>query len=158
MKWEKSQPASKKVKLTKLTTADIADGESVPVPGKAYIMKNIGGVYSCTCPGWKFQSKKNDARTCKHLQEYCGTVAEQKRLETVTEGNAAATSKKQQKSSSAEGSGGLFEASNLMLAHAWNFDKHAPTDYGESNTILQYPLISMLQDCTLIRLCLCSLV
>jgi hypothetical protein len=38
------------------------------------------------------------------------------------------------KASSAKGSGGLFEASNLMLAHAWNFDKHVPTDYGESNT------------------------
>jgi DNA ligase-1 len=124
------EPASKKVKLT---TADIADGESVPVPGKTHVMKNVGGVYSCTCSGWKFQSKKIDARTCKHLQEYCGTVAEQKRLGTVTEGSAAATSKKQQKSSSTEGSKGLFEASNLMLAHAWDVDKHVPTDYGESN-------------------------
>jgi hypothetical protein len=50
------EPASKKVKLT-TTTADIADGESVPVPGKAYVMKNIGGVYSCTCPGWKPKQK-----------------------------------------------------------------------------------------------------
>jgi hypothetical protein len=138
------EPASKKVKVN-----TIADGESVLVPGKAYVMKNIGGIYSCTCSGWKFQSKKIDARTCKHLQEYCGTVAEQKRLKTVTEGSAAAASKKQQKASSTKGSGGLFEASNLILAHAWNFDKHNPTDYGESNgisTMLQYycTLISLL--------------
>jgi hypothetical protein len=141
------EPARKKVKVasTAVTTGDIADGESVVVPGKTYVMKNIGGLYSCSCPGWKFQKKKIDARTCKHLQEYCGTVTEQKRLEAVTEGSAAATSKKQQKASSAKGSGGLFEASNLMLAHPWNFDKHVPTDYGESNIPMRYP--PMLQYC-----------
>jgi hypothetical protein len=144
------EPARKKVKVSTtaaaaVTTGDIADGESVVVPGKAYVMKNIGGLYSCTCPGWKFQKKKIDARTCKHLQEYCGTVTEQKRLETGTEGSAAATSKKQQKASSTKSSGCLFEASNLMLAHPWNFDKHVPTDYGESNIPIQYP--PMLQYC-----------
>ena len=41
-----------------MTTQDIADGESVEVQGSAakpYILKNTGGVYSCTCPAWRNQ-------------------------------------------------------------------------------------------------------
>lgn len=53
------EPASKKAKLAlfKPTTADIADGESVPVPGKTYIMKNIGGVY-LHMPGLEVSKQK----------------------------------------------------------------------------------------------------
>lgn len=38
---------------------DLADGESVPFQGSArlpYIRKNVDGVYSCSCPGWRNQS------------------------------------------------------------------------------------------------------
>ena len=38
---------------------DLADGESIEVKGSAakpYEIKNVGGVYSCSCPAWRNQS------------------------------------------------------------------------------------------------------
>ena len=38
---------------------DLADGESTEMKGsgaKPYVLKNTGGVYSCTCPAWRNQS------------------------------------------------------------------------------------------------------
>ena len=52
---------------------DLQDGESTQVQGSArapYILKNVGGVYSCTCPAWRNQSLPIERRTCKHLQNY----------------------------------------------------------------------------------------
>ena len=37
---------------------DLQDGESVEVKGSAakpYVLKNVGGVYSCSCPAWRNQ-------------------------------------------------------------------------------------------------------
>jgi len=62
---------------------DLADGESVLVQGSArtpYILKNVGGVYSCSCPAWRNQSLPIDRRTCKHLVKYRGEAAEAERL------------------------------------------------------------------------------
>jgi len=62
---------------------DLRDGESVEIQGSAakpYILKNIGGVYSCTCPAWRNQSLGIEQRTCKHLRFYRGEQAEQQRL------------------------------------------------------------------------------
>lgn len=39
--------------------SDLRDGESVEFKGSAAkpcILKNLGGVYSCTCPAWRNQS------------------------------------------------------------------------------------------------------
>ena len=50
---------------------DLKDGESAEVKGSArtpYILKNVGGVYSCTCPAWRNQSVSIERRTCKHLR------------------------------------------------------------------------------------------
>ena len=50
---------------------DLKDGESVEIQGSArlpYILKNVGGVYSCTCPAWRNQSLGIERRTCKHLR------------------------------------------------------------------------------------------
>ena len=50
---------------------DLKDGESAEVQGSArtpYILKNVGGVYSCTCPAWRNQSVSIERRTCKHLR------------------------------------------------------------------------------------------
>lgn len=61
---------------------DLADGESVEMKGsgsKPYILKNVGGVYSCTCPAWRNQSG-GVLRTCKHLRKLRGDDAEEKRL------------------------------------------------------------------------------
>ena len=62
---------------------DLKDGESAEVKGSArdpYILKNAGGVYSCTCPAWRNQSVAIERRTCKHLARYRGDQAEQDRL------------------------------------------------------------------------------
>ena len=62
---------------------DLKDGETAEVKGSArtpYILKNVGGVYSCTCPAWRNQSVSIERRTCKHLRCYRGEQAEQERL------------------------------------------------------------------------------
>ncbi len=62
---------------------DLADGESVPIQGSArlpYLLKNVGGVYSCSCPAWRNQSLPIERRTCKHLRAYRGEQAERRRL------------------------------------------------------------------------------
>jgi len=66
--------------------SDLRDGESAQVQGSArtpYILKNVGGVYSCTCPAWRNQSLPIERRTCKHLRAYRGEAAEQERLGSV---------------------------------------------------------------------------
>jgi DNA ligase-1 len=53
----------------------IPDGEIVLVQGsgkKPYELKNIGGVYSCSCPAWRNQSFAIDKRSCKHLKQANG--------------------------------------------------------------------------------------
>jgi DNA ligase-1 len=58
--------------------ADLGDGESVEVKGsgaRPYVLKNVGGVYSCTCPAWRNQSIAIERRTCKHLRKLRGDAA-----------------------------------------------------------------------------------
>jgi DNA ligase-1 len=62
---------------------DLADGESVEMKGsgaKPYVLKNTGGVYSCTCPAWRNQSVAIERRTCKHLRKLRGDAAEEARV------------------------------------------------------------------------------
>lgn len=62
---------------------DLSDGESVEMKGsgaKPYILKNVGGVYSCSCPAWRNQSTAIERRTCKHLRKLRGEEAEQARV------------------------------------------------------------------------------
>ena len=63
--------------------ADLKDGESTFVQGSAskpYELKNVGGVYSCTCPAWRNQSQPIERRTCKHLRKLRGDAAEEARV------------------------------------------------------------------------------
>ena len=63
--------------------ADLNDGESVEMKGsgaKPYVLKNVGGVYSCTCPAWRNQSVAIERRTCKHLRKLRGDAAEEARI------------------------------------------------------------------------------
>ena len=63
--------------------ADLNDGESVEMKGsgaKPYVLKNVGGVYSCTCPAWRNQSIAIERRTCKHLRKLRGDAAEEARV------------------------------------------------------------------------------
>lgn len=62
---------------------DLSDGESVEMKGsgaKPYVLKNVGGVYSCTCPAWRNQSVAIERRTCKHLRKLRGDAAEVARV------------------------------------------------------------------------------
>ena len=62
---------------------DLRDGESVEMQGSAsrpYVLKNVGGVYSCSCPAWRNQSLGIDRRTCKHLRKLRGAAAEASRV------------------------------------------------------------------------------
>jgi DNA ligase-1 len=62
---------------------DLKDGETTEVQGSArtpYILKNVGGVYSCSCPAWRNQSLPIERRTCKHLRAFRGEQLEQERL------------------------------------------------------------------------------
>jgi DNA ligase 1 len=71
---------------------DIDDGETVEVQGSAkepYVLRNVGGIYSCTCPAWRNQSTAIERRTCKHLRQYCGEGAEKMRLGGEISTNAA---------------------------------------------------------------------
>ena len=62
---------------------DLQDGESLEMQGsgsKPYVLKNVGGVYSCTCPAWRNQSVAIETRTCKHLRKLRGDTAEEERI------------------------------------------------------------------------------
>jgi DNA ligase-1 len=67
----------------RINMADLADGETFAMQGsgaKPYELKNVGGVYSCTCPAWRNQSAGVEKRTCKHLRKLRGDAAEEARL------------------------------------------------------------------------------
>src|SRR5712675_708506 len=61
---------------------DLQDGETCEMQGsgaKPYVLKNSGGVYSCSCPAWRNQSIAIEKRTCKHLRKLRGDAAEETR-------------------------------------------------------------------------------
>src|SRR5579864_5359491 len=92
--------------------SDLLDGESVEVQGSArapYVLKNTGGVYSCTCPAWRNQSVAIERRTCKHLRKLRGDAAEQERLGALSALAPAAAS-----------SGKTAEGPPLLLAETWD--------------------------------------
>ena len=58
----------------------LSEGQTIQVPGSGSAMhtiKYVGGVYSCSCPAWRFQSRPIDERTCKHIDRmgYRNTAA-----------------------------------------------------------------------------------
>ena len=62
---------------------DLQDGETTEMHGsgsKPYVLKNTGGVYSCSCPAWRNQSVAIERRTCKHLRKLRGDAAEEERI------------------------------------------------------------------------------
>jgi DNA ligase-1 len=62
---------------------DLQDGETVEMQGsgaKPYVLKNTGGLYSCSCPAWRNQSIGIERRTCKHLRKLRGDAAEEARI------------------------------------------------------------------------------
>lgn len=62
---------------------DLKDGESIEMPGsgsRPYVIKNIGGVYSCSCPAWSNQSIGIERRSCKHIRKLRSDAAEEARI------------------------------------------------------------------------------
>ena len=47
---------------------------------RPYTLKNVGGVYSCSCPAWRNQSLPIERRTCNHLRRLRGDAAEAARV------------------------------------------------------------------------------
>jgi hypothetical protein len=63
--------------------ADLGDGESVEVKGsgaRTYVLRDVGGVCSCSCPAWRNQSVPIERRTCKHLCRLRGDESERARF------------------------------------------------------------------------------
>lgn len=90
---------------------DLRDGESAEVQGSGrlpYVLKNVGGVYSCSCPAWRNQSQAIERRTCKHLRQYRGEAVEAARIGHVP--TTAATK------SAAEST----KAPAVLLAETWD--------------------------------------
>jgi DNA ligase-1 len=96
---------------------DLEDGQSAEVKGSArlpYVLKNVGGVYSCTCPAWRNQSIGIERRTCKHLRAYRGEAAEKLRIGDALPARAKAADE-------AEGEA-TDKAPGLLLANTWQND------------------------------------
>ncbi|MEN0065327.1 MAG: DNA ligase [Myxococcota bacterium] len=103
------------------SSGDLGDGESVEVPGsggRTYILRNVGGVYSCTCPAWRNQSVPIERRTCKHLRRFRGDDAETQRLGELP---APSTAK--------------AEGPPLLLAQSWDPSVHDPTGWWMSEKL-----------------------
>lgn len=86
---------------------DLKDGEIYEMKGSAskpYVLRNVGGVYSCSCPAWRNQSFAIEQRTCKHLRKLRGDEAERERI-----GNPLPINKTEAK-----------EGPPLLLAQSWD--------------------------------------
>ena len=100
---------------------DLADGASLEVQGsgaKPYVLKNIGGVYSCSCPAWRNQGAPPERRTCKHLRKLRGDAAEEARVGSALPQRAI---------SKAESASGTTNVPPLLLAHRW--EEQDPTGW-----------------------------
>jgi DNA ligase-1 len=102
-------------------TKDLKDGEVTEVQGSAakpYTIKNIGGVYSCSCPAWCHQSLGIERRTCKHIKLVRGEAAEIERLSkfgVVPQAVASAKAVKKMGNSVVKDT-----APPVLLAHKWD--------------------------------------
>jgi DNA ligase-1 len=95
---------------------DLADGESTQVQGSGssvYTIRNIGGVYSCSCPAWRNQSNAIETRTCKHIRKLRGDAAEEART-----GGAIPVPARAKKSDDEDET--PAKESPLLLAEAWD--------------------------------------
>ncbi len=108
---------------------DLTDGESTEMKGsgaKPYVLRNTGGVYSCSCPAWRNQSIAIEQRTCKHLKKLRGDAAEAARVGASAAPVKAPRATKSPGKADA-GAEGEEEADAkavppLLLAHSWQND------------------------------------
>jgi len=98
--------------------ADLEDGETTQVKGSGsamYELKNVGGVYSCSCPAWRNQGVPHFQRTCKHLKAYRGAEVEAQRLTSV--GASSPPERVPRVTATGEVEG---PEPPLLLAHPWD--------------------------------------
>lgn len=91
---------------------DLEDGEATTMQGSGkspYVLRNTGGVYSCSCPAWRNQSLPIERRTCKHLRKLRGEAAERERI-----GSDLPAPRRP--------AGGDADAPPVLLAHRWEND------------------------------------
>lgn len=100
--------------------ADLEDGATTQVQGSGssvYTIKNVGGVYSCSCPAWRNQSTAIERRTCKHIRKLRGDAAE----ETRTGGTLAVPAKTTKTAAGdAEGEEAAGTEAPVLLAEPWD--------------------------------------
>jgi len=107
------RPADEEAPEAAGVTGDLADGESTTMRGSGaqpYVLKNVGGVYSCSCPAWRNAGGAIDRRTCKHLRALRGDAAETARVGAAAPVAAAA----------ANAAAGITTAPPILLAHPWD--------------------------------------
>jgi DNA ligase-1 len=96
---------------------DLQDGETTEMQGSAakpYLLKNTGGVYSCSCPAWRNQSVAIEKRTCKHLRKLRGDAAEEART------GGAMPQRPVKASSAADRESDEASGPPLLLAESWD--------------------------------------
>ncbi len=96
---------------------DLQDGETFEMQGSAskpYVLKNTGGVYSCSCPAWRNQSIAIERRTCKHLRKLRGDAAEEART------GGALPQRPVKSSATSEGEPDETAGPPLLLAESWD--------------------------------------
>ncbi len=94
---------------------DIPEGESREMQGSGatpYLLRNTGGVYSCSCPAWRNQSAGIERRSCKHLRKLRGDAAENARI-------GATDAPRPTRATSGGKPGGEATVPPLLLAHPW---------------------------------------
>lgn len=123
--------------------SDLADGVSVEVKGSGastYVIKNVGGAYSCTCPAWRNQGAAPDRRTCKHIKALRGEAAELARVGGAAAAGAPAKAPRPAKAAKAaagkaEETGPEEQAPPLLLAHVFDHDDHDPAGWWMSEKL-----------------------
>src|SRR3954463_9068914 len=97
---------------------DLNDGETFEMQGsgaKPYVLKNVGGVYSCSCPAWRNQSTAIEKRTCKHIRKLRGDAAETTRV-----GTAAAPAPRKKTVTTPTGETVEVSGAPVLLAESWD--------------------------------------
>jgi DNA ligase-1 len=127
-----------------IVLTDLAPGETAEIKGSGknpYVLRNIDGVYDCSCVAWKMQSHPIDERTCKHLCQLRGPDAELTRvgydnlptkvkksidkLAKAASGGSAPAKKTKGKAAKPKKAKPAKVAPPVLLAH--NFDTEDPT-------------------------------
>ncbi len=104
------------------SATDLADGESMTMQGSGaqpYTLRNVGGVYSCSCPAWRNQSAAIERRSCKHLRRLRGDAVETARVGTAAPVRATRTARAAGAATPGP-TAGVTAAPPILLAHPWD--------------------------------------